>query len=40
MSLKVEERPDLIETTQIQVVFEIGAVRTEGSLIQKVSVTA
>lgn len=40
MSIKVQERNDLIETTQVQVVFEIGAVRTEGALVQKVSVTA
>ena len=40
MSIKIEQRPDLIETTQVQVVFEIGAVRTEGALVQKVSVTA
>lgn len=40
MSIKIQERNDLIETTQVQVVFEIGAVRTEGALVQKVSVTA
>lgn len=40
MSIKIQERNDLIETTQVQVVFEIGAVRTEGSLVQKVTVTA
>lgn len=40
MSIKIEERNDLIETTQVQVVFEIGAVRTEGALVQKVRVTA
>jgi hypothetical protein len=40
MSIKIQERNDLIETTQVQVIFEIGAVRTEGALIQKVQVTA
>lgn len=40
MSIKIEPRNDLIETDQVQVVFEIGAVRTEGALVQKVSVTA
>jgi hypothetical protein len=40
MSIKIQERNDLIETNQVQVVFEIGAVRTEGALVQKVTVTA
>lgn len=40
MSIKIEERSDLIETTQVQVIAEIGAVRTEGVLLQKVRVTA
>jgi hypothetical protein len=40
MSIKIEERPDYIETTQVQVVAEIGAVRTEGALVQKVQTTA
>lgn len=40
MSIKVQERNDLIETTQVQAVMEIGAVRTEGELVQKVRVTA
>ena len=40
MSIKIQERNDLIETTQVQVVMEIGAVRTEGALVQKVTVTA
>ena len=39
MGLKVEERPDLVETTQVQIVFDLGAVRTEGVLIQKVTTT-
>jgi len=40
MSLKVEPRPDLIETTQVQIVFDLGAVRTEGVLVQKVNTTS
>jgi len=40
MQIKVQERNDLIETTQVQVIFDIGAVRTEGVLVQKVNVTA
>ncbi len=40
MSIKIQDRNDLIETTQVQVVFEIGAVRTEGVLVQQVDVTA
>jgi hypothetical protein len=40
MSIKIEPRNDLIETTQVQVICEIGAVRSEGVLVQKVRVTA
>lgn len=40
MSVNIQERNDLIETTQVQVIMEIGAVRTEGALVQKVTVTA
>lgn len=40
MSIKIEDRPDYIETKQVQVVMEIGAVRTEGALVQKVTTTA
>jgi len=39
MGLKIEERSDLIETTQVQIIFELGAVRTEGILMQKVQTT-
>lgn len=39
MSVKIEERPDLIETTQVVIVFELGAVRTEGKLIKKFQTT-
>jgi len=40
MTIKIQERTDYIETTQVQVVCEIGAVRTEGVLVQKVTTTA
>lgn len=40
MSIKIQERNDYHETTQVLVEMEIGAVRTEGKLIQKVSVTS
>lgn len=40
MSIKITERNDYIETHQVQVVMEMGAVRTEGALVQKVRVTA
>jgi hypothetical protein len=40
MSIKITERDDYIETHQVQVVMDIGAVRTEGALVQKVRVTA
>jgi len=38
-SLKIEPRADLIETDQVKIVFELGAVRTEGKLIKKVQTT-
>jgi hypothetical protein len=40
MAVKITERNDYIETHQVQIVMEIGAVRTEGALVQKVRVTA
>lgn len=40
MSIKIQERTDLIETHQVQIIAEIGAVRTEGALVQRVRVTA
>jgi hypothetical protein len=40
ISISIKERDDYIETTQVQAILEIGAVRTEGALVQKVSVTA
>lgn len=39
MGLKVEPRPDLVETTQVQITFDLGAVRTEGLLVQKLTTT-
>lgn len=39
MALSIEKRTDLVETTQVQIVFELGAVRTEGVLVQKVTTT-
>ena len=38
--LKVEPRPDLIEVVQVQIIFELAAVRTEGPLVQQVNTTA
>jgi hypothetical protein len=40
VKLKIAEREDLVETTQVQTIIELGAVRTEGVLIQKVQTTA
>lgn len=39
LSLKIQERPDLVETTQIQAIIQLGAVRTEGVLVQQVNTT-
>ena len=39
MAVKVEERKDLNETTQVVINFELGAVRTEGKLIKKFQTT-
>jgi hypothetical protein len=40
MSVTVKDRADLVETNQIQIIGELGAVRTEGLLMQKVQTTA
>lgn len=40
LSLKVQERPDYVETTQVQAIIQLGAVRTEGVLVQQVNTTA
>lgn len=37
--LKVQDRTDLIRTRQVQVNWTLGAVRTEGVLVQKVTTT-
>lgn len=37
--IKVEDRPDLYDTKQIKITGVLGAVRTEGKLIQKVTTT-
>ena len=39
MQIKVQERPDLIQTMQVQVNGRFGAVRTEGKLVQKITTT-
>ena len=39
MEIKIDPRPDLHETTQVSIVFELGAVRTEGVLVKKVTTT-
>lgn len=39
LSLKVQERPDLVEVTQVQAIIQLGAVRTEGVLIQQINTT-
>jgi len=39
MSIDIEKRPDLVETYQVQIVFDLGAVRTEGKLIKKFQTT-
>lgn len=39
INIKVQERADLIETTQVVATLELGAVRTEGVLVQKIQST-
>jgi len=39
-SIEIIDRPDLYETTQVQIIGELGAVRTEDKLIQKIRATA
>ena len=39
LQLKIQERPDLIETTQVQAIIQLGAVRTEGVLVQQLNTT-
>lgn len=40
LTLKVQERADLVETTQVQAIIQLGAVRTEGVLIQQLNTTS
>ena len=40
LQINIQDRPDKVETTQVQVIGEFGAVRTEGALIQKVQTTS
>lgn len=40
MSVSLKDRSDYIETKQVQIIGELGAVRTEGLLLQKVQTTA
>lgn len=39
VEIEVEKRADLHETYQVEVTYELGAVRTEGKLIKKVQTT-
>jgi hypothetical protein len=39
MGVTVKDRADLVETSQVQIIFELGAVRTEGVRVQKVTTT-
>lgn len=40
VKLDIKERDDYYETTQVQAILEMGAVRTEGVQVQKVTTTA
>lgn len=40
MGIRIDTRPDFIELTQVQITAEMGAVRTEGVLVQKFQTTA
>jgi len=40
MSIKVQDRVDKVETKQVQVISQLGGVRTEGLLMQKVQTTS
>lgn len=39
MAISIDRRPDYVELKQVQIVGELGAVRTEGLLVQKVTTT-
>jgi len=40
MTINIQDRSDLVETKQVQIIGELGAVRTEGVQMQKVQTTA
>lgn len=40
IDIKIQERPDLVDTYQVVASYYLGAVRTEGKLIQQVTTTA
>lgn len=40
LKVDIKDRPDFVETTQVQAVIQLGAVRTEGVLTQKVQTTS
>jgi len=40
LNVNIDKRTDYIETTQVQAVIQLGAVRTEGVLVQKVQTTS
>lgn len=40
MTIKIQDRPDFIDTKQVQITGILGAVRTEGVLVQQVDTTA
>lgn len=39
LGIKVSDRDDLVETAQVQAILDMGAVRTEGVLVQKMTST-
>jgi hypothetical protein len=39
MTIKIQDRPDFVDVQQVQITGILGAVRTEGALIQKVQTT-
>lgn len=39
MGIKIQDRPDFVETKQVQIIGELGSVRTEGVLVQKFTST-
>ena len=39
LEMKIQERPDMVDTYQVIASFYLGAVRTEGKLVQKLTTT-